>query len=158
MDQYLTVIVDQPTGLFRGAVFGNAPSPSGATRYRCMERSTTIRATPAEAMEDIAFIHPTLPRSSTAGLDLPEHLLPSRGTNICVVRPKGAREESFVETRAPASSAWIASDLTPDQVGTLLLRGVIEMESSSDNDPDLSAIYDNYVVVKELAEMARPGQ
>ena len=158
MDQYLTVIVDRPTGLFQGALFGNVPTPSGATRYRCLEHCTETHAKAAAALEEIASIHPTLPKAPVEGLDVPEHLMPAMGDEVCVVRPKEPKEASFVEIRQSTGSEWRSSDLSMDQVRTMIMRGVLEMDSSSGNDPELSATYDTYVVVKDLAEMARPGQ
>lgn len=153
MQAYVSAIIDQDTGKFRGAMFRNAPTPSGSDRFVLSTSTNSVFGTVDAAVDAIALAFPDLDRQPIHGCDIPMEL-PPKGATLVTGTPRSQNDQSFVEIRLAGQEAWKASELTLAQVAALVVRGVLEHDASSGDDPDLAYRYETYVCIKSLQETA----
>jgi len=145
MQPYVSAIIDHQTGKFRGAMFRNAPTPSGAARPILSVSTDKVYGTAGEAVEAIATAFPELERVPVTSLDIPLELIPPVGAMVVTGVPHIEGTDPFVEMKLDDRQQWEPCDLSLAQVSALVLRGVLEHDASSGDDPALAYVYNTYV-------------
>lgn len=144
MQHYVTAIIDQQTGGFRGALYRNKPTPSGADRFLLSVSTADTHPSVAAAIEAMAEVEPDAPRHRPS-LEVTADLVPPIGARVMCITDESGHSE--VEVCLGGRKEWVGSALTAEQVTVLLARGILVLESSSGDDPELSCQYDTYDVV-----------
>jgi hypothetical protein len=146
MDGYLGLVADMDTGLIRGALYRNVPTPSGSVRYllSCTTEGCTT-ATEAASIVNAAFKDYAPVSAEAAGeidsafsVDIPFD------AEVTLLTPNDeGNEKPFVEVRLAGRVTPIR--LTAAQVGLLIATKRLVMEISSGWGSNLHYTYEHFV-------------
>lgn len=155
---HLAIVTNTETGLFHGAMYINHPTPSGLDRYLLSRTTTDGYATERSAALAINAAYPDLDQ-----LDLDE--LPSEtdqdieqlirslpiGATITLITPRSKRDgKPTVEVNSNVNGkAQLSTPIHPGMINMMKALNIIEFESSSGSDPNLSARYDHYTLIEQ---------
>jgi len=123
------------------------PTPSGCDRWILGTTTAEGYKSARQAAIAVNAAYPYLeqldvnafPDDAIANLAIP------KGAEITVVTPHDGKDKPYVEVHEPGRLGKILPvAITFEQFQRLLRRKVIELDSSSGYDPDLSATYDHY--------------
>ena len=149
---YLAVIEDEQTGLYHGAMFRFHPTPSGCARWVLGVTTSTGYEVIRPAAAEINNVFPDLPQIDVASLtevDISGLVFP-KGAEITLVTP---HDDGGPCVTVEVGCKRFPIEVSVEQFRRLRSRGIIEMDSSSGDDPELSARYDHYRVVVNLPRL-----
>jgi len=160
-NRHLAVVSNTETGLLHGAVYTNHPTPSGSDRWLLSKTTQAGFATERSAALAINSQFPNLEPIDVSALPegtddefdriialLPKyalitHLTPSRQSDVMEKDLPDVEVSAFNSTKAPMLDIKIPGRW----IKTMVARKIIEFESTSGNDSELSWRYDHYVVL-----------
>lgn len=153
---HLAIVTNTETGLFHGALYVDHPTPSGSDRYLLSKTTTEGYATQRSAAMAINASYPDLDQLDLEQLpaevdqDINQLIVtfPLFAT-ITLITPHDKRDGNpYVEGRCnDISKKSLPIPIHPGMVNKLEAQKIIEFDSTSGDDPELSARYDNYVVI-----------
>lgn len=152
LDAHLGVVFNRGSALYHGAVFRNHPTPSGCPRYLLAQTLNPGQPTERAAATAINAAFPEIkPLDVEAHCDEAIPTLP-RGALLTRITPHGARAEDPAITVEAYASARAGAPTLPKpvsaaQLAALVAAGRVEPDSSSGDDPELSARYDHFVAL-----------
>lgn len=156
MEAHLAIVSNTETGLFHSALYVNHPTPSGSDRYLLSKTTTEGYVTQRSAAMAINASYPDLdqldlemlPAEVDQDIDQLIAALPKLAT-INLITPRDKLDGNpYVEVRrSDLSKKPLPIPIHPGMVNKLEAQKIIEFDSTSGDDPELSARYDNYVVV-----------
>lgn len=148
IDAYITLVTNSETGLTHGALYRNARTPSGCDRYLLSITTTEGYRSETAAANAMNVAFPDLSPISLTDLEgdigaLISHL-PRSAALSRIVAKDGSLDLVEVRASGNANAPLIDVSISPRQLVKLELARLIEFDSSSGDDPELSCRYDNY--------------
>lgn len=149
---FRTIVKDPSTGLFYGAIYGLNQTPSGFERLALSGTTMVGLFDPHDAIKAINEIFlpgvPSIGENLFGDLPIPNPKLSlSVGTEIILVTPHDTKEPPYVEFLQ--NGKYNVTDILPGHLPYLLFLGRIALDTGGFYDPELSACYDTYVVVRQ---------